>query len=194
MDITRSSPAGATDPILRMPAPGSILPGPQSGIQPLAEADRPAVEAHFLRLSREDRALRFGSPTNDALIARYADSMSLDGSLGLFLDSEIVGVAHLPQLSADEVELGLSIEPRSRSCGWGHRLLSASLESTHANGNKGLTAHYASANRPMAQLMRAVPRQAQQSGPDVCARIDLDSWAAEIGASNLPSGSETLEA
>ena len=129
--------------------------------------------------------MRFASPKGDRLLGAFADSMALDGSLGLFLNDELVGVAHLPHVSTDEVELGISIEPHARSCGWGHTLLSASLESVHASGNKGLTAHYAAANRPMAQLMRAVPRQTQRSGPDMAAWVDLDRWAVEAHASNL---------
>lgn len=167
------------------PAPEQSLSRHLTGIGALAEADRASVGAHFLRLSPEDRALRFAAPKNDALIGKYADSMALDGSLGLFLDGELVGVAHLPPMSAGEVELGISIEPHARSSGWGHALLSASLESTHASGHKGLTANYVAANRPMAQLLRTVPRHVMRSGPDVCVRVDLGRWAAEAHASNL---------
>lgn len=180
-----ASRAGSLPPESDEQAAGRSLPRRLTGIGMLAEADRASVGAHFLRLSPEDRALRFAAPKSDALVGAYADSMTLDGSLGLFLDDEIVGVAHLPHVSADEVELGISIEPRARSSGWGHALLSASLESMHAGGNKGLTAHYVATNRPMAQLLSTVPRHTVHSGPDVCARVDLDGWAAEAHASNL---------
>ena len=181
--------AGAAQPVQRVRANSFVPKQPSfrrpTGIGPLAEADRPAVQAHYLRLSREDRALRFASPKGDRLLGAFTDSMALDGSLGLFLNDELVGVAHLPHVSTEEVELGISIEPQARSCGWGHTLLSASLESVHASGNKGLTAHYSATNHPMVRLLRAMPRQAKQIGPDVCARVDLDDWAVEAHASNL---------
>lgn len=163
--------------------------GPQplglTGIRPLAEKDRPAVCAHLLRLPVEDRVLRFSSPASDATIRSFAASMNLAGSLGLFLAGELVGVAHLPQVTPGELELGISIEPRARSCGWGRALLDASLESLHATGAQGLTAHYVAGNRPMVRLMRAVPNNASRLGPEVAARIRLDDWAIESRASNL---------
>ena len=111
-------------------------------------------------------------------------TMSLDGSLGLFLDGELIGMAHLPHLSPDEVELGISLDARSRMSGWGRMLLGASLESTYATGHQGLTACYASYNRPMAQLLRSVATSATRDGTEVTARVELEDWAAQAHASN----------
>lgn len=155
-----------------------------TGVRALVESDRDAVRAHLLRLSLEDRALRFACAISDELIESFATTMSLDGSLGLFLDGELAGMAHLPHLSPDEVELGISLDARSRTHGWGRMLLGASLESTYATGHQGLTACYATYNRPMAQLLRGVATSATRSGTEITARVELEDWAAQAHASN----------
>lgn len=159
-------------------------PSRLTGVRALVESDRDAVRAHLLRLSLEDRALRFAYAISDELIESFAATMRLDGSLGLFLDGELMGVAHLPHLSPDEVELGISLDARSRMHGWGRMLLGASLESTYATGHQGLTACYATYNRPMAQLLRGVATSATCDGTEITARVALEDWAAQTHASN----------
>ena len=155
-----------------------------TGIALLSEQDRPAVEAHLLRLSPEDRALRFGGMADDDTLLSMVRSLPLAGSLGLFLDGELVGLAHLPHISSDEVEFGVSIEPHARACGWGRALLQASLEASYAGGARQLTAHYTWANRPMACMMRRIPKAVRSFGPEVVARVGLERWADEMHASN----------
>lgn len=156
-----------------------------TGIGPLFEHDRPQVRAHLLRLSPQDRMLRFGSAASDESIDRFVGSMRLDGSIGLFLDGVLSGVAHLPGVAPGEVEIGISVEERARARGWGHALLEASLGAVHAGGAETLTAHYAVQNRPMVRLLHAMPKEARHSGGDVTARVGVDDWVAEQHASNL---------
>lgn len=155
-----------------------------TGIAPLTDEDRPAVAAHLLRLSPEDRALRFACALDDESLEAHARSMPLAESLGLFLSGELVGLAHLPHVSDDEVEFGVSVEPRARAHGWGGALLRASLEASYASGARQLTAYYKMTNRPMARMMRCVPKAVQSSGPDVVAHVGLDRWADECYAAN----------
>lgn len=155
-----------------------------TGIAPLTDQDRPAVMAHLLRLSPEDRALRFACAMDDESLEAFARSMPLAGSLGLFLGGELVGLAHLPHVSDDEVEFGVSVEPSARAYGWGGALLRASLEASYVGGAKQLTAYYKTTNRPMARMMRRVPKALQASGPDLVAQVELDCWADEFYAAN----------
>ena len=155
-----------------------------TGIAPLSDEDRPAVEAHLLRLPPEDRALRFACALSDEALVALAGSLPLTGSLGLFLGGELVGLAHLPHVSDDEVEFGVSVEPHARAYGWGRALLRASLEASYASGARQLTAYYGATNRPMVRMMGPIPKAVQSSGPEIVAHVGLERWADDVYASN----------
>lgn len=153
-----------------------------TGLAPLFDDDRAAVSAHLLRLPPADRVQRFGAPTSDAVLAAYVQTMGLRGSVGLFVDGVLVGVAHLPAISERERELGLSVEAPLRAHGWGRALLDASLAALHAVGAETLTAHYAFDNRPMARLVRPLERQTERDGAQFTARMSVEAWARDAAS------------
>ena len=171
-----------TAPLARMNA---SRPPWLTGLAPLSDDDRAAVAAHLSRLPPADRVQRFGAPTSDAVLAAYVRTMSLRGSVGLFIDGTLAGVAHLPAISERERELGLSVEAPLRAHGWGRALLDASLAALHAAGADTLTAHYAFDNRPMARLVRPLERQTEREGAHCTARLSVEAWARDAASASI---------
>lgn len=101
-------------------------------VRELDDSHRTAVLRHFLALDADDRHLRFGSPTSDAVIERYVANLnfSRDALFGVFNDSlDLVGIAHLaympsPNDSPRSAEFGVSVLHDSRHRGLGAALLS----------------------------------------------------------------------
>lgn len=100
---------------------------------PLQAADAPKILEHYLRLSPEDRYLRFCSALSDHAITKFVMNMMdfADGvAFGIVIDDELVGVAYVGKVyeheGRDTVEAGFSIDVDHR--GEGHAsLLMASI-------------------------------------------------------------------
>jgi len=93
-------------------------------VQRLTQRTRAALAEHLLKLSTDDRHLRFGSSLSADGIVQYVERIDFDRDavfgvhdLGLV----IVGVAHLAFL-ADHAELGLSVLDGHRGLGVGSSL------------------------------------------------------------------------
>lgn len=93
----------------------------------LTYLDLPAVEAHLLRLSPEDRQQRFSASLSDAAVANYCHRLNLFDNLllGAFVDGELRGLAQLgfgsPPWSG-EAELAVSVDRD-----WQHRGIGGEL-------------------------------------------------------------------
>ena len=99
-------------------------------VQRLSEISRPALMAHFLALSTEDRRLRFGASLSAERIEAYIAEIDFgcDAAFGVFDDElALVGVAHLAFLD-DTAELGISVLPDHRGRGAGRALLARAAE------------------------------------------------------------------
>ena len=99
---------------------------------PLAAYDAPLILAHYLRLSKEDRYLRFCSALSDYAITRFVNEMMdfANGvSFGILSDGELVGVAYVsPTYESDgrnAAEAGFSIDADHRGEGHASLLMSA---------------------------------------------------------------------
>ena len=95
-------------------------------------ADRQACQRHFLRLSGDDRRLRFGLSLLDSAVRDYVARIDFEGHavFGVFDESlQLDGVAHLVRRD-DSSELGISVLSAARGCGLGKALLARSH--THA--------------------------------------------------------------
>ena len=101
-------------------------------VRELDDSHRAALLLHFLTLEADDRHLRFGSPTSDAVIERYVANLnfSRDALFGVFNDAlNLVGIAHLAYVpsakdSPRSAEFGVSVLHDSRHRGLGAALLS----------------------------------------------------------------------
>jgi GNAT superfamily N-acetyltransferase len=91
---------------------------------------RASVLGHFLALSREDRRLRFGTPTNDHVIESYVAHLDFqhDALFGVHdaNPTALVGVAHLG-LGPRTGELGVSVLAACRRRGIGSALISRAV-------------------------------------------------------------------
>lgn len=100
---------------------------------PLGACDAPLILAHYLRLSKEDRYLRFCSALSDYAITNFVNNVMdfADGvAFGILIDGELVGVAYISPTyesdGRDTAEAGFSIDAEHR--GEGHAsLLMASI-------------------------------------------------------------------
>jgi RimJ/RimL family protein N-acetyltransferase len=109
--------------------------GGQSAMPPLVreldDSHRAALLLHFLTLEADDRHLRFGSPTSDAVIEHYVANLnfSRDALFGVFNDAlDLVGIAHLAYVPSAKdgprsAEFGVSVLHDDRHRGLGAALL-----------------------------------------------------------------------
>jgi RimJ/RimL family protein N-acetyltransferase len=106
---------------------------------------RPTILAHFLLLEAEDRRLRFGIPTADAVIENYVAQLnfSRDAVFGVFdANLKLVAIAHLAYLPAGKkrskaAEFGVSVLAESRFQGYGAALLERAI--VHARNTQVTT-------------------------------------------------------
>lgn len=133
------------------------------------------VCTHLLRLSPDDRYLRFGYRIDDAALVRYAHGIDAerDALFGVAdPELELVAFAHLA-IDADHGELGLSVLPGQRRRGLGRVLLDRAA--THAR-NQGLNTLFMQCladNAPMQRLARRAGMSVVTSAGESEARLDL---------------------
>ncbi len=93
-------------------------------VRRLHRRDMPAIEAHLLRLDRDDRRLRFFREATDAQILAYLGGFDWNGSLllGAIRDDRVVGLAEAlfdGSGPSHQVEVAVSVDiefrgPRAR--------------------------------------------------------------------------------
>lgn len=99
---------------------------------PLGASDAPLILSHYLRLSKEDRYLRFCSALSDYAITQFVNELMdfADGvAFGIMTDGELVGVAYVGKIyeqdGRDTAEAGFSIDAEHRGEGHASLLMSA---------------------------------------------------------------------
>ena len=142
------------------PLIASSLSGPP--VRELHGGHRAAILKHFLRLNAEDRRLRFGVPTADAVIRQYVKKLDFnqDAVFGIFdLNLALVAIAHLAYLPADKkrsraTEFGVSVLPKSRYKGIGSALLERAMVHARNTGVITLFVHCLAQNKVMMHLAK----------------------------------------
>lgn len=130
-----------------------------AAVIPLETTDRLRVEAHLLRLSAEDRSLRFaaGVVTDDA-IRRYVAAIAFNRQVVLgfvSLRGQVFGLAHgcpFMQAGRQHLEVAFSVDASWRGRGLGRRLMNAMLEHTAAAGGATVVGRCAARNRSMCRV------------------------------------------
>jgi RimJ/RimL family protein N-acetyltransferase len=133
-------------------------PPPQ--VRELDDAHRAAVLGHFLSLEADDRHLRFGSPTSDAVIERYVANLNFrrDALFGVFNDAlDLVGIAHLAYVppankSPRSAEFGVSVLHNDRHRGLGAALLARAAIHARNTHIDTLFVHCLAKNKAMMHL------------------------------------------
>ena len=133
---------------------------PATLVRELDETHRAAALSHFLALEAEDRHLRFGSPTSDAIIERYVANLNFnrDALFGVFNDAlDLIGIAHLAYVpSANDgtrsAEFGVSVLHDDRHCGLGAALLARAAVHARNTHIDTLFVHCLAKNKAMMHL------------------------------------------
>lgn len=132
-------------------------------VRQLTAADRKRMLAHFIALDDEDRVLRFGQRTADAVIENYVRSIDFvnDAVFGVFDSAlRLVGVGHLAYLpvnNPDEprtAEFGLSVSRKARGTGVGSALFARAAMRSRNAGVGTLYMHCLSHNATMMHIAR----------------------------------------
>ena len=145
-----SAPARTTRPAAYLATP----------VRELDDTHRADVLLHFLALGADDRHLRFGSPTSDAVIERYVANLdfSRDALFGVFnVALNLVGIAHLAYApptkdSPRTAEFGVSVLHGSRHCGLGAALLARAAVHARNTHIDTLFVHCLANNKAMMHL------------------------------------------
>ena len=133
---------------------------PATLVRELDDTHRAAALSHFLALEADDRHLRFGSPTSDAIIKRYVANLNFnrDALFGVFNDAlDLVGIAHLAYVpSANDgtrsAEFGVSVLHDDRHRGLGAALLARAAVHARNTHIDTLFVHCLAKNKAMMHL------------------------------------------
>jgi len=139
---------------------GGRAANPPPQVRELDDAHRAAVLGHFLSLEADDRHLRFGSPTSDAVIERYVANLNFrrDALFGIFNDAlDLVGIAHLAYVppankSPRSAEFGVSVLHNDRHRGLGAALLARAAIHARNTHIDTLFVHCLAKNKAMMHL------------------------------------------
>jgi RimJ/RimL family protein N-acetyltransferase len=124
----------------------------------LSDQFRPALRAHFAKLSAEDLYLRFGAHCRPEVLDTYVAGIDFSRSivLGVFDDElELIGAAHLSPEGAGW-ELGLSVLVERRGRGVGTSLLRRAMQQVRLARADRISVHCLSDNHALIRLIKKV--------------------------------------
>lgn len=162
------------------------------GIYQLTEADRPILVQHLLRLSTDDRRLRFGAALPDEAVSRIAGRLDVTSSFGYFVHGKLVALGLLAPEGEDCAEFAISVDAPLRKGGLAKLLLLHCLElGANQTGTRTVVIRHASENRAMARLCSEVRAVRKTYGAEVESRVDVTCHReAEMAAVGLLCASE----
>ena len=154
---------------------------PATLVRELDDTHRAAALSHFLALEAEDRHLRFGSPTSDAIIERYVANLNFnrDALFGVFNDAlDLVGIAHLAYVpSANDgtrsAEFGVSVLHDDRHRGLGAALLARAAVHARNTHIDTLFVHCLAKNKAMMHLAQKLDMRVEFAYGDADAYLIL---------------------
>ncbi len=140
----------------------------------VGETDR--FREHLLRLDRESRSNRFGSPVTDFFIEKYAATALGSDSVvhGYFVDGVLRGCAELRafgKLGPQEAEAAFSIEKPFQNHGVGSALLGRTILTARNRSIRTLYMNCLSHNHPMQAIARKYEADLRFEANDVVAEI-----------------------
>lgn len=179
-------PAPASEPARACDAERETAPPlwPAAGIgslRLLAPAEGAAVSAHLLRLSADDRRLRFAHPAHDGFLDRYVRTIDWDRSFILAWEREGCprAIAHVawPDVSWLEggADLGVSVEGPWQRQGVGRALVRASVTEARARNLPAIRWNALGENTGIIRLMRGLGLSILRSGTSIEGVIDLSA-------------------
>lgn len=159
----------------------SARPTPRVAVLRLNPRYRDDIAAHLLQLPAEDRRLRFGHSIPDDAVRKYVAGIdfgrdSVFGIHGAAL--ELIGVAHVA-LDPDKgiAELGVSVDPSSRTRGYGYALLQRAVLHAANLGYRVLFMYCLAENGIMMHLAQKAGLTVVIERGEADARLKLDRFA-----------------
>ena len=154
---------------------------PATLVRELDDTHRAAALSHFLALEADDRHLRFGSPTSDAIIERYVANLNFnrDALFGVFNDAlDLIGIAHLAYVpSANDgtrsAEFGVSVLHDDRHRGLGAALLARAAVHARNTHIDTLFVHCLAKNKAMMHLAQKLDMRVEFAYGDADAYLIL---------------------
>ncbi len=146
----------------------------------LSDEDRGRIAAHLLRLSPEDRSLRFNAGfVTDAYIEQLVQRLDFGRDIFMGLVSKrglLVGLVHGAVYSAGgrrHVEAAFSVDAEWRGRGYGARLMEAVLLRTGNAGGAVLVGTCAARNLPMRRIFERAEMALTREDDEMAARRDV---------------------
>lgn len=151
-----------------------------AAIVALSASDLERIEAHLLRLSVEDRSLRFAAGVvTDDTVRRYAASIDFDRDCVMGLVSKrghVIGLAHGAVFDAHghrHIEAAFSVDADWRGRGFGARLMDALLAHTASDGGVVVIGHCAVRNRAMRRIFERADMALTREDDEMTARREV---------------------
>ena len=161
-------------------------------IRSLGPRHRDRITQHLHALTENDRYLRFGSPSTDAQISKYVDTLDFDQDevFGIFNRRlELIAMAHLAHAPSAGTgkrppmsEFGVSVLPKARSRGFGQRLFEHAMLHARNRGVEMLFIHALSENAAMLKIARNAGATVERDGSEAQAWLKLppDTLASHV--------------
>jgi RimJ/RimL family protein N-acetyltransferase len=127
---------------------------------------------HLLRLSPEDRRLRFCLPATDEYIRKYVFEMirSSDFCFGAFSeDGVMIAMAHVAVIDGPKCELAFTINEEHRGTGLARQLMRIAVEHCDRIGATKLCMSCLKDNKKMQSLAKSFGLHLMLDGPEVYA-------------------------
>lgn len=157
-------------------------------VSTLDEEDRPKIESHLLRLSLEDRYLRFFAALGDYQVKKYVANLDLKNGRGFGVfslpDRKLIGFAHVSRITknGDRViaEIGLSVDSDVRNKGLGRRLMDRAITYCQVSNVNTLFMCCLRENRVMQKLAVEFGLRLVLDAGEAIAELDLHPAARAV--------------
>lgn len=156
-------------------------PAPGVAVLRLNPRYRDDIAGHLLQLPAEDRRLRFGHSIRDDAVRKYVAGIDFgrDSVFGIHgATLELTGVAHLALDPVHRVaELGVSVDPSSRTKGYGFALLQRAVLHAANLGYRVLFMYCLAENGIMMHLAQKAGLTVVVERGEADGRLKLDRFA-----------------
>jgi len=151
----------------------------RTGIFQLAEGDRTALVEHLLRLSPQDRRLRFFCPAPDSVIHKFVERVCVEQVYGFFMFDDLVATSMVMPEDEGRIEFAVSVDVEHRGCGLARQLLDHGMHTTWAEHADQIVIRHACENLAMAALHKGLQSTQHLEAGEVDVVIDLEQMRQE---------------
>ena len=149
-------------------------------LQELTALDRPAIKNHYLRLSKEDRHMRFCTTLNDWGIERYIDNVlnfDTDRVYGIIDDNgRLVAAAVACAIVVNDrksVEAAFTVDEDERKQGLGKKLMAQIIADCRADGTELIFVSCLRTNKKMQALAKSFSMDLEVNADEAYAELKL---------------------